>query len=182
MSVAALLGDYFRSEDVERRCEGCARETAVATRSLATPLPCALMLHLKRFDAAARGGGSHGPSGAPARAVKLSTAVEVEREIELKAEVGIEAAHRSAPASMRYELRAVVSHHGGSMACGHYTCVARTRGADGATWVEFDDDRRPDVAAWRRPEAPRGAAEDPTSDPAHRRGGYLLLYEAVEGR
>ena len=65
------------------------------------------------------------------------------------------------PISPRYQLRAIVTHHGPRCYSGHYTCVER--GRDG--WTEYDDARVTELE------------DDPTALDEHRHGAYLLFYQ-----
>ena len=81
------------------------------------------------------------------------------------------AAHLDAEAGgaggSRYRTRAVVCHHGATLACGHYTCWVRAAAAPGGpandSWVPYND------RAVGQPE--------PALPPSVAEAAYLIFYE-----
>lgn len=196
--MSRLAEAYFEAESREWRCSACGSDAARATQRVQSPLPPYLVLHLKRFHSDASTGVTR-KLRTPIcmdQTISLAPYVETPNEAAAEAEAQAKAqakAEEKAGATAeggdgdcgaakykgegnddvvsdkgggRYRLRALVSHHGAHCWSGHYTCVARL--ADTNRWVSYDD---------RCVSLLDG---DPTLQLTAQRGGYLLLYEALD--
>jgi ubiquitin C-terminal hydrolase len=157
--LPALVEAFFRAEVVERTCAaaGCDGGTARVTHRVARP-PRALVLHIKRFVAAADGGGAsasgaqwamhkrHNRVAIPqafSLAPFVDTLTSEEEMLHASQDSGDEAAAvdaaaaAAATAAPRYALRSVISHLGVSAACGHF--VADIFAPELRCWIRHDD-------------------------------------------
>jgi ubiquitin C-terminal hydrolase len=135
-SVSSLLRHYFQRSQIERTCPTCDCKLASVHHTIDKP-PAALLLHLKRFQV------SPGHQGW----IKSQAPVRIEQAIDLskfltppQQRFGGDAPPEPQPAGARYALRAVVRHHGTSLAGGHYTSDALVEAVGGTPeCLHFND-------------------------------------------
>jgi len=127
-TLADLLGQFFRSEQVEKTCEKCQCTTASVQHEVLT-LPKVLVLHMKRFV----------PDMALQIYKKCFYPVRIDQHLHIGRvcadKLEASGAHSEVPKPY-YKLHGIVRHVGATMAVGHY--VADTKAADG-TWTHFND-------------------------------------------
>ncbi|KAL7748229.1 hypothetical protein RI367_006415 [Sorochytrium milnesiophthora] len=139
-------------EDFHKGSGGGAATAHATNQSLIDTLPPVVVMHLKRFQFDARIGDT----------VKITKHVQFDTVIHFRPELFV---HGNRPAkAVEYRLFAVINHHGGLAAGGHYTCdVLR---ADN-TWLRIDDTQLSPV------EASDVIAKQADREP------YLLFYESI---
>ena len=137
-SMMEAIGGWTGPEALPTwRCERCGRVGGTRVRKCRT-LPRVLVVWLERF---------HGNPGAGAR--RVATAVErLDQDLDLSAHLdgnaGAAGSGQPTPENRaRYRPRAVVCHHGTTLAGGHYTCWVRAASQATApaadTWVQYND-------------------------------------------
>ena len=151
--AAAGRNSWFGPEFVaDHRCDACGRRGGVRVTTCRT-LPRVLVVCLKRFGTVA---GVDTRIGAPVHGLG--------DDIDLGAHLDAEA---GGAGGSRYRTRAVVCHHGATLADGHYTCWVRAAAAPGGpandSWVHYDDR----AVGPPEPDLPPSVAEE----------AYLIFYE-----
>ena len=132
-SVMEAIGSWTGPEGLPAwRCEKCGSLGGTRVRKCRT-LPHVLVVWLQRF---------RGNPGAGAR--RVATAVEhLDQDLDLSAHLDGTAGQPTPENRARYRTRAIVCHHGTTLAGGHYTCWVRAApGATAAaadTWVQYND-------------------------------------------
>lgn len=135
--LVGMLRGYFKSELLEAKCEHCGAAAAHLEKQLALA-PKVLVLHLKRFVPnleRQRYEKQHQNVDIPAR-LDLSEALSDHGGRLPARPLAAEADAGQSSNGLRYDLRAVVAHDGGSPDCGHYTCCARS---ESGVWRLYDD-------------------------------------------
>ena len=132
-SVMHAIGSWTGPERLPTwQCERCGSRGGTIVRKCRT-LPRVLAVWLKRF---------RGNPGAGAR--RVATAVErLDQDLDLSAHLDGTAGQPPPESRTRYRTRAIVCHHGTTLAGGHHTCWVRAApgatAAEADTWVQYND-------------------------------------------
>lgn len=118
-SIMALLEFFFKSNDLDHKCEGCGKSQATHAYTIKAG-PRYLILHLKRWVYKGLAG-----------LVKIRDRVNADPILDLTRFFDDESAGSS------YVLRSVVSHKGDFVGNGHY--ITYTLGENAREWILFND-------------------------------------------
>ena len=149
---------YFMKEKLQGfTCSKTKTEVDASRRISLEELPLMFIFHLKYFVFDPKGGGSQ----------KLHKEIEIPVDLEIPREI-ISTGKLGALNNMRrYKLHAIVYHHGGHAAGGHYTAAVHHPSPCG--WVHFDDNQIKTINM---------------SETKHVHGAvpYLVFYERLQPR